>query len=269
MSQPAWAQAFPGGVADSRLQHALVRGASGHLLAVRLADGQLLWRSAEVLQPLLLGHGLALGLMFDRPLGTPLGTPVGTAAASPSVVALALDEAGTARWRSAPLPWPAWALQGDKSAALRALHAGWLAGHIVLRWSLQPLYRGGAAPGLSKAKAAAAEGSCWLDLASGALHSAPADAARGAEPPEPSATQESSDDPCVTAQQTLGGVRYCLRQTQPAGVQPAQALHTPLHSPLHTALHTTLTAHDLARGVDLWQCLLDETPRKAPRALRS
>lgn len=261
MSQPVWAQAFPGGVADSRLQHALVRGASGHLSAVRLADGQLLWRSAEVLQPLLLGHGLALGLMLD--------TPLGTTAASPSVVALALDEAGTARWRSAPLPWPAWALQGDKSAASHALHAGWLADHIVLRWSLQPLYRGGAAPGLSKAKAAAAEGSCWLDLASGAFHSAPAAAARGAEPPEPTATQESSDDPCVTAQQTLGGVRYCLRQAQPPGVQPAQALHTPLHTPLHTALHTTLTAHDPARGVDLWQCLLDETPRKAPRALRS
>ena len=135
----------------------------------------------------------------------------------------------------------------------------------MLRWSLQPLYRGGAAPGLSKAKAAAAEGSCWLDLASGALHRAPADAANVTVPPEPTATQESSDDPCVTAQQTLGGVRYCLRQTQPAGVQPAQALNTVLHTPLHT----TLTAHDPARGVDLWQCLLDETPRKAPRALRS
>lgn len=258
MSQPVWAQAFPGGVADSRLQHALVRVASGHLLAVRLADGQLLWRSAEVLQPLLLGQGLALGLMLDRPLGT--------AAAPACVVALALDEAGTARWRSAPLPWPAWALQGDKSAASHALHAGWLADHIVLRWSLQPLYRGGAAPGLSKAKAAAAEGSCWLDLASGALHSEPADAARGAEPPvppEPTATQESSDDPCVTAQQTLGGVRYCLRQVQPPQAPGA------VSAAFNTALHTTLTAHDPARGVDLWQCLLDETPRKAPRALRS
>ena len=241
MTAAVGAQAFPGGVADAELQHLLARSVSGQMVAVRLADGQVLWRSAEVLRPLLLGHGLALGLA------------PGTASAPARVVALALLEAGAERWRSAPLPWPEWAGQGDSAAASGVLHAGWLADRILLRWSLQPLYRGGASPGPSRAKAPAAVGGCLLDRANGALQGAPADAAPFAEPPAP---QEPSDDPCVIAQQLLGGVRYSLRQVQAPGAVAGM-------------LRTTLTAHDPARGLDLWHCLLDEAPRKAPRALRS
>ena len=241
MTAAVWAQAFPGGVADAELQHLLARSASGQVVAVRLADGQVLWRSAEALRPLLLGHGLALGLA------------PGTASTPARVVALALHEAGTERWRSAPLPWPEWAAQGDSAAASGVLHAGWLADRIVLSWSLQPLYQGGAAPGPSRAKAPAAVGSCLLDMASGALHGALADAAPVAVPAVP---QEPSDDPCVVAQQVLGGVRYSLRQAQAPGAATGM-------------LHTTLTAHDPARGLDLWHCLLDEAPRKTPRAMRS
>ena len=249
MTAAVWAQAFPGGVADVDLQHLLARTTSGHLVAVRLADGQVLWRSAEALRPLLLGHGLALGLA--------LGLSPGTTSAPVRVVALALHEAGAERWRSAPLPWPEWAAQGDAAAASVGLHAGWLADRILLRWSLQPLYRGGAAPGPSRAKAPSVSGSCLLDMASGALHGAPADAAPVTVPPVP---QEPSDDPCVVAQQVLGGVRYSLRQVQAQEQAPGSVTGT---------LHTTLTAHDTARGLDLWQCLLDDAPRKAPRALRS
>ena len=245
MTAAVWAQAFPGGVADAELQHLLARSASGRVVAVRLADGQVLWRSAEALRPLLLGHGLALGLA------------PGTTSTPACVVALALHEAGAQRWRSAPLPWPEWAGQGDAAAASGVLHAGWLADRIVLRWHLQPLYRGGAAPGPSRVKAPAVSGSCLLDMASGALHGALADAAPVAVPAVP---QEPSDDPCVVAQQVLGGVRYSLRQVQVQVQAPGAVAGM---------LRTTLTAHDTARGLDLWHCLLDEAPRKAPRALRS
>lgn len=256
MSQPVWAQAFPGGVADATLQHALWRDRSGQLVAVRLADGLLLWRSAQRLKspepsgssgssavpllPLLVGHGLAFGL----------------ALAPPRVVALALtgDAAGAERWSSEPLPWPEWASRLEAPSSAIEVQAGWLDDRIVLRWHLRPLYRGGAAPGPARAKPAAAVGSCLLDGADGTLHEAPAGLASAlSEPP----LQVPSDDPTVFAQQVLGGVQYSLRQQAPAtatGVTP----------------HTTLVAVDLAREQELWRCALDaEVPRKAPRALRS
>ena len=243
MSQPIWAQAFPGGVADAELQHALWRDRSGKLVALRLADGQLLWRSAQPLWPLLLGQGLALGL----------------ALAPARVVALALlgGAAGTQRWCSQTLPWPEWAARLQAPTSAMDLQAGWWDGSAVLRWFLRPVYAGGAAPGPSRAKAAAAVGSCLLDAASGVLSPAPAGFDAVTESAAPQASSHApSEDPAVLARQVLGGVQYSLQQ------------HAPADAPGGT-LHTALVAHDLARGHELWRCALDEAPRKAPRALRS
>ena len=262
MSQPVWAQAFPGGVADATLQHALWRDHSGRLVAVRLADGLLLWRSAPLrmpvmsvmplmplvpLVPLLLGHGLALGL----------------ALAPARVVALALagDAAGAERWRSDPLPWPEWAARLEAPSAAMAVQAGWLDDRIVLRWHLRPVYGGGAAPGPARAKAAATVGSCLLDAADGTLHEAPAGLASASfetllQALAQAPSQAPSDDPTVFARQVLGGVQYSVQQQQPS-------------TATGDTLHTALIALDLARGQELWRCALDEAPRKAPRALRS
>lgn len=239
VTQPTWAQAFPGGVADAALQHALWRQPSGHLVALQLADGQLLWRSAQPLVPLLLGHGLAFGL----------------ALAPPRVVALTLAGvgAGAERWCSDALPWPEWAARFDAPSAAMDVQAGWLDDRAALRWHLRPVYAGGAAPGLARAKAAAAVGSCLLDVVGGTLLQAPAGLASAtAEPP----LQAPSEDPTVFARQVLGGVMYSLKRQPPAGAQ-------------RDTVQTTLIAHDLARGQELWRCTLDEAPRKAPRALRS
>lgn len=235
MSQTVWAQPFPGGVADTELTQALSRGGSGQLVALSLADGSVLWRSAERLLPLLLGHGLALGLTL----------------APARVVALDLTDAGTERWRSDALPWPDWAAQGDAPASTIAVHAGWLDDHIVLQWHLQPLYQGGMAREPSRTKAAATHGACLLDATGGALSAAPAGFDSRSQEPAP---HEACDDPSVLAQQVLGGVRYRLQQESP-------------EAPGHT-LGTALVAHDLRSGRDLWRCVLDDAPRKAPRALR-
>lgn len=49
MSLPVWAQPFLGGVADATLEHALWRAPDGRLVALRLRDGQVQWRSSEPL----------------------------------------------------------------------------------------------------------------------------------------------------------------------------------------------------------------------------
>ena len=239
MSLPVWAQPFPGGVADVGLQHALWRAGGGQLVALRLADGETQWRSAEPLWPLLVGNGLALGLTE-----------------SPArVVALELegDGAGRERWRSQALPWPEGVVAPPGNAA-SALHAGWLDDRILLCWQLRPLYAGGAAPGASQARPAAGAGSCLLNADSGVMENAPSGIDWSA--PEPS-THIPSDDPTVTAQALLGAVRYRLQR------QPLEG----------DKVQTALIAHDSLRGLDLWSSKLEEVrqdrPGKGPRALRS
>lgn len=239
MSLPVWAQPFPGGVADTGLQHALWRSGNGQLVALSLGDGQVQWRSGEPLWPLLVGHGLALGLTE-----------------SPArVVALELlgEGAGRERWRSETLPWPDGVVAPPGNAA-SALHAGWLDDSILLCWQLRPVYAGGAAPGASRAKLAASVGSCLLDAETGALQSTPADF-DGSNPP--ASNHIPSDDPSVLAQTLLGGVTYRLQRQSVAGDKGRIAL----------------SARANTRGLDLWSSTLEEVrheqPAKAPRALRS
>lgn len=243
MSLPVWAQPFPGGVADAKLQYALLRSARGQLIALRLADGQVLWRSAEPLRPLLLGDGLALGLTT----------------ATSRVVALGLqgEDAGSERWRSDALPWSDDAALAPGNAA-SSLDAAWLDGRILLRWQLRPLYAGGAAPDPSRDRPATNVGSCTLNASTGALQGAPEDVdadangpAAQAPPPLPSA------DPALLAQGRLGGLTYRL-QRQPLADGKVQI---------------ALIAHDTKRGLDLWSSTLEEArldqPGRGPRALRS
>jgi hypothetical protein len=238
MSAPVWAQPFPGGVADAELQHALWRSGTGQVVALSLADGRVLWRSAEPLWPLLLGHGLALGL----------------ATATSRVVALPLqgDGAGRECWRSDPLPWPDGAASPPGNAA-SVLHAAWMDERILLRWQLRPLYAGGAPPGRSRARPAPSVGSCLLDADTGALQRAPTDVG-GPAPQVP--PQLPSDDPDVLAQALLGGVIYRLQRQPLAGDK----------------VQIELIAHDTRRGLDLWASTLEEArpdpPGKGPRALR-
>jgi len=67
MSDPVWSRPFPGGVADASGRHALLRDAAGRCALLRLSDGQLLWRSAEPLRPLLVDDRLAVALAMAPP----------------------------------------------------------------------------------------------------------------------------------------------------------------------------------------------------------
>jgi hypothetical protein len=230
-------------VADAEFHHALWRDVSGHMVALRLSDGCVLWRSAEAMWPLLLGAGLALGLSLSPP----------------SVVALALagsdvnEGAGRVRWRSLALPWPEWAArQTELSAA--DIRAAWLGESILLRGHLRPIYKGGAPPGPMRSKPAPAVGSCQFDAASGAMHEGVSWPA-GAEAANPGSADASGEHDVLTECE-YGGVQYRL-------------VHRPAHrDESGMAVQIALVSHDVARGHLLWDLTLEETNRRAPRALR-
>jgi hypothetical protein len=233
MSKAVWPQAFPGGVADEAARFALWRDPQGRLVALRLADGQVLWRSPPGLQPVILGHGWA----------------VGAAVSPPHLIAFTLEgpSAGAPAWRSAPLPWPEWAAVADPARVERLLDAAWLGTRLGLHWSLHQRYTGGAPPDAAHAKNAACSGACVIDPATGDVQPLAAWPAR----PAPHALPEPSDDPRVLGQCRLGDRRYRVVAQEASGLR-----------------RTVLEALDATSGQRLWECLLDESPRRPPRALR-
>jgi YD repeat-containing protein len=231
-SAPLWPRAFPGGIADAAGRHALWRDAAGRLVALRLADGQRLWRGREAMWPLLLDEHRALALSFGPP----------------RIVALALASPdGTELWRSEPLPWPRWAVELPGPTAGTGLHAAWTGdAQALLTWRLQALH-GGGAPLPRDRRPAPATGACTVDAASGRLQML----AQWPQPPAMRGETLASDDPSVQARATLDGIDYRIVQ-QRTGERTK----------------TLLSAHDIARSRTLWNCELDEIEPRPPRALR-
>lgn len=248
MSNLTWAQAFPGGVTDRRVQHALVRDAAGRCALLRLSDGALLWRSTEALRPLLLDDELALSLAF----------------APPRLVTWSLQ--GDERWRSPVLPWPAWALKCAELNHASDLRAGWIDGDAFVSWHLRAARGGGAGRGPGFAAAASCEGAVRLRRDSGVLieltaaQTAAQTAALtdGAADAGADAQAIASDDPRVLGQRVLGGTRYTLMQHADGGrlrtavvAEDAGHAHSPHHNP--------------GAGDARWTCWLDDIePRQAP-----
>lgn len=229
MSTPVWARPFPGGVADARAREALWRDSKGRLVALDLVRGRRRWQSREALWPLLLDERRAIALAFGPP----------------RVVALALDsDDGAELWRSAALPWPAWAASLPGPTAGLELQAAWLDGQVLLCWRLRELRSGGApAP---RARGEPSVGACRLDAASGRLGEVEA----SFEPPSAEAALTASDDPSVLAGARLGDVDYRIVQRGAGG----QAC---------TVLVAQATTEDRPR----WELELETLTLRAPRAL--
>ena len=234
MSNLTWAQAFPGGVTDRALHHALLRDAAGRCALLRLRDGALLWRSTEALRPLLLDDELALGL----------------ALAPPRVVAWSLR--GDERWRSPVLPWPDWAKKPTELNRASDLHAGWIDGDAFVSWYLRAARGGGAGRGPGFAPASSCQAAVRLGRDSGAW----AEAAVQVPDADAAAQDSASDDPSVLAQRVLGGVRYALvRLDQGTGS----------HASMRIALTAMPALDHPGAGDARWTCWLDDIePRQAP-----
>lgn len=222
MTEPIWATPFPGGVMDALGERAWLQDAQGHGLALRLADGAVLWRSSERLRPLLADEELLVGLSLQPPR------------------CLAYTVDGQPRWRSAPLPWPAWTLDAPDLGPACDLWAGWLEGQVLLQWRLQPPRRGGA----QRAGGVPVEstGACLLRRASGQRKAAPP----CLPPPAPEA--EPSPDPELLAQRRHGERHYQLHRRPQAG-----QVHTELSALTPTGL--------------CWRTVLDRSAPVRPTAL--
>src|SRR5512147_521884 len=232
----AGARRFPGGIADAQGTRAALRDRQGRLVAVALDTGALLWRSAELLAPLLLPPGEVIACSLG---------------AQPACVALAWSgaQAGAPVWTSAPIglpspPDPDLRLAADADDAART---------ITVRWQGAARYRGGAAPGpaVRAASRAGATGAVVVDRRSGDVSPAPATRSAAVDlDTDDTAVPDAAPDAIASAD--LGPQRFelCVANL-PDG-----------------AVRTLLRARELASGRTLWELPIDEAARTRARPPR-
>jgi hypothetical protein len=228
---------FPRGVADPGAARAFVNDRTGTVLALDLATGEVRWRAGTALRPL---------SVVDDVL-------VAARVAGPNQVEPVMLDAGDGRELRAaePLALPDWAqasLHDTPDYALRAEAEG---GSVVLRWSAQARYRGGAPPSAMVQAAAErqARGAARVDVRSGAVEPLPEPADAAAHPEAPAAP---ASDPDVLEQADIGGTRYQL-VVRDAG---------------EGRVLTLIRAVDRATGQAVWETPIDEAPRPRPRPPR-
>lgn len=233
MNTPVWPKAFPAGIADPSGQFALVRQSNGRLMAVRLHDGNVVWRQRHdvALQPLLVDSRQAVALSTSHA----------------QVFAFSLHTAAAgAEWVSARLPWPEWATDANAQSVQSDCDAIWLGQDMGLRWELRLLYRGGAKPGPARPMGQTATGTCRVDLRSGGISSLPT------WPEGPGLLGwEPSQDPMVVAQCRINDREYRLT-TRHEG----------------STVITSISARDVLTGHVFWEVPLDEVVPRGPPPLR-
>jgi hypothetical protein len=233
----ATAGRFPRGVAAPGAARAFVHDRAGAVLALDLATGEVRWRAGTALRP--------LSVVGD--------VVVAARVAGRNAIELVMLDAGDGRElrASEPLALPDWAqasLDDTPDYTLRAEAEG---GTVVLRWSAQARYRGGAPPSATVQAAAErqARGAARVDVGSGAVEPLPEPAAAAVHADAPAAP---ASDPEVLEQTDIGGTRYQLVVRDGAGER----------------VRTLIRAVDRATGRTLWETVIDEAPRSRPRPPR-
>ena len=237
MIAPLAPVSFPRGVADPGTSRAYVCNRSGTVMMLDLATGQVLWREGAGLRPLAL-----------------VGDMLVTARIVPSGIEIVvLDTAdGHVRRVSKPLPLPDWtrpSLDDSPEFTVRAEAEGQ---SVVIRWSAQTRYQGGAPPA-AQVRAnyeRDAHGGARVDLETGAIELLHEDVETTAGLAAPPAIAASEDD--VLEQQDIGDKRFQLIAQSGTG----------------GTVKVLLRAIEGKNGKTLWQSLLEEAPLRRPKALR-
>jgi hypothetical protein len=151
--------AFPRGVVSARLQRAFVTDRSGAVMAVDLDDGHVAWRAGRQLRPLAVVGDVLLALQVGP---------------EPQLVLLDTADGRTIR-SGPPLGLPRWAVPSLTDTANFTITAAPQDTSVVLRWTAQDWYAGGAAPPAEVVRAASrdAHGAVRVHIHSGVVESLP------------------------------------------------------------------------------------------------
>ncbi|HEU4396683.1 MAG TPA: PQQ-binding-like beta-propeller repeat protein [Actinomycetota bacterium] len=232
----AAAKRFPRGVADPGAARAFVRDRAGTVLALDLATGEVLWRAGPGLRPLSVVGDMVVAARIAR---------------RNAIELVMLDaEDGRELRASEPLTLPDWApasLDDTPDYALRTEEEGRT---VVLRWTAQARYRGGAPPSPTVQAAAEREasGAARVDVDSGAVEPLPEPAVA----PGPAGEPAAPSGPDVLEQADIGGTRFQLVVRDGA----------------EGSVQTLIRAVDRGSGRTMWETVIDEAPRRRPRPPR-
>lgn len=239
MPGPSKPVPFPRGLADPDASRAYVRAAAGTVMALDLASGQVLWRSA-------VGDLRPVTMVGDMLVTARIAKP-----AAVELVILAIADGRILRV-SKPLPLPDWAQPSLDDTPEFTLRAEAEAQSAIIRWAAQARYHGGAPPSVQirKSYERDAQGGARLDLETGAielLHEQLDNAAAFARQPVKSVSEAD-----VLEQQEIGDKRFELVAQGGSG----------------GSVKVLLRALNRDSGKMAWQNLLEEAPLRRPKPLR-
>jgi len=238
MARASTTRLFSRGVADPSGLRAFVRDRSGTVLALDLRTGEMLWRAARGLR--------ALAVVDDM--------LVAARVAAPSALEIVILDTAEGRVRrvSERLPLPSWVLPSLDDTSEFTLRAEPEGRSVVIWWSAQARYQGGAPPSTKVRETFErdAHGAARVDLDTGAVELLP----ESTDVTDHSVGQPatSTAEPNVLEQQELGDKRFQLvADTQAGG-----------------AIKVFVRAVDRASGKMVWETLIEEAPQYRPKRLR-
>jgi PQQ-like domain len=230
----AAATRFPRGVADIDAGRAFVHDRAGAVLALDLATGDVLWRTGKAL----------------RPVSAVDSVVVAVRVASRSAIEVVVLDARNGREVrvSEPLALPDWANASLDDTADFALRAETEGHTVLLSWTAQARYRGGAPPSprVQAQFEHEASGAARVDVHSGAVEPVPFDVV-APELADESAARASEPD--VLVQVDIGTTRYQL--VVPGG-----------------AKGVLIRAVDRSTDRMIWETVIEEASPRRPGPLR-
>ena len=238
MPQASTITLFPRGVADSSGSRAFVRDRSGTVLALDLRTGTVLWRTESGLRPLTVVDDMLIAVRVNVP---------------GALEVVILDGAdGRVRRVSERIALPSWVVPSLDDTAEFTLRAEADRRSVVICWSAQARYQGGAPPSTKVRETFERDhhGRAHVDLDTGAVEILP----ESSDVMDDSVAQPetSTAEPNVLEQRDLGDKRFQLVADMQAG-GPVRVL---------------LRAVDRASRKVLWETLIEEAPQQRPKRLR-